>query len=108
MSCLTRAATLSFATATMRFTVRSVAVVAPRSSTGGEMNIYVDGKFAKSIYLYGSTYQPRRVVFSTSRTSSGTHTIAVVKKPASRGCCVGIGGSAAFPLQPEKRAPLLS
>ena len=70
------------ATATMGFTGRGIAVVAPRSPTGGEMNIYVDGRFIKTVYLYGSTYQPRRVVFSKSWASPGTHTIAIVKKYA--------------------------
>ena len=68
------------ARATMRFTGRGVAVVAPRFATGGDMNVYVDGRLVKMVYLYGSTYQPRRVVFSTSWATSGTHTIAVVKK----------------------------
>lgn len=70
------------ATAALRFTGRGIAVVAPRSPSGGEMSVYVDGKLVKTVYLYGSTYQARRVVFSRSWASSGTHVIAVVKKYA--------------------------
>jgi hypothetical protein len=66
----------------LRFTGRGIAVVAPRSPIGGEMSVYIDGRLIKTVYLYGSTYQARRVVFSKSWASSGTHTIAVVKKYA--------------------------
>lgn len=68
------------ARATLTFTGRGIAVVAPRSLTGGEMNVYVDGAFIKSVHLWGTSYQPRRVVFSKSWTSSGTHTVSIVKK----------------------------
>jgi hypothetical protein len=68
--------------ASMTFTGRGVAVVAPRLPMGGEMNVYIDGRFVKTVYLYGSSYQARRVVFTKSWASTRSHTIAVVKKYA--------------------------
>lgn len=70
------------AKASLRFTGRGIAIVAPRSTTGGEMDVYVDGVRVKTAYLSAETYQPRRVVFSKSWSSSGTHTITIVKKYA--------------------------
>lgn len=75
-------ATAKGARATTTFTGRSVAVVAPRSPNGGEFDVFVDGRFVKTVYLYGSAYQPRRVVFATSWASAATHRISIVKKYA--------------------------
>lgn len=70
------------ARASLTFTGRGIAVVAPRWLGGGEIDVYVDGTRIKTAYLYAQAYQARRVVFSKSWASSGTHTITIVKKYA--------------------------
>jgi hypothetical protein len=44
------------------------------------MDVYVDGKLVNTVYQHANVYQPRRVLYTTAWTSSGTHTISVVKK----------------------------
>jgi hypothetical protein len=73
------------AKASRTFTGRGVAIVAPRSKTGGEFDVYVDGTRVKTVYLLSETYQARRVEYSKSWTSSGSHTITIVKKSANSG-----------------------
>ena len=68
------------AKASRTFAGRGVAIVAPRTPTGGQFDVYVDGKRVKTIFLLSETYQPRRVVYSRSWATSGTHTITMVKK----------------------------
>jgi hypothetical protein len=68
------------AKASRTFTGRGVAVVAPRTPTGGEFDVYIDGSRVKSVYLTSEAYQPRRIVYSKSWASSDTHTIMIVKK----------------------------
>jgi C1A family cysteine protease len=59
------------------FTGRAVAVVAPKFSTAGQANAYVDGTFVGTIDLYNATLDARSVVFSRFWTASGTHTITL-------------------------------
>jgi hypothetical protein len=69
----------------LTFTGRGIAIVGPRglSTAVGTANVYIDGKLAKAVFFTASTLQPRRVVFTTSWKSKGTHTIKIVKKYAS-------------------------
>jgi hypothetical protein len=67
----------STARATLTFTGRSVAWVAPRNTTRGIADVYVDGVFAQSIDLFAASLQPRMTVFTRSWTTSTTHTLQV-------------------------------
>jgi subtilisin family serine protease len=64
-------------TAKLTFTGRDVAWVAPRSSTRGKAEVYVDGTYVQTVDLYSSTTQARQVVFSKSWASSGSHILQV-------------------------------
>ena len=67
----TRAATyVSF-----RFIGRSVALIAPKSTTRGTARVYVDGVYAGLLTEYHSPSASRVVQFGRSWTVNGTHTI---------------------------------
>ena len=65
------------ATATMTFKGREVAFVSTVAPDRGRAGIYVDGTFAATIDLRSSSRHTRRVVYSRSWLSPGTHTIVV-------------------------------
>jgi C1A family cysteine protease len=65
------------ATVQFNFTGRGVALVAPKFSTGGQANMYVDGNFVQTIDLYSATRTARVVVFSRYWGSAGTHTVTL-------------------------------
>ncbi len=67
----------SGATAKLSFTGRDVAWVAPKSSTRGKADVYVDGTYVQTVDLYSSSTLSRRVVFSQSWADSGSHTLEV-------------------------------
>jgi hypothetical protein len=75
-----RSATAVGAFAKLTFTGRGVAWVAPRTSPGATIAVYVDGRFIKNVYLSSNSYQARRVVFSMSWKARATHTIKIIKK----------------------------
>ena len=52
-------------------------MVAPRFSTGGQANAYVDGTFVGTVDLYNATLDARSIVFSRFWTAPGTHTITL-------------------------------
>ncbi len=66
--------------ATLRFTGTGVAWVAPRSPNGDSVDVFIDGRKVKTAHLVASSYQPRRVVFSTAWARAGTHTIRIVHR----------------------------
>ncbi|MFN8519433.1 MAG: hypothetical protein U0667_08615 [Chloroflexota bacterium] len=66
--------------ASLRFTGTGVAWVAPRSVDGDSVDVYIDGRKVKTAHLVASSYQPRRVVFSTAWSKRGTHTIKIVHR----------------------------
>lgn len=71
-------ATASGATAKLTFTGRNVAWVAPRSSTRGKAEVWLDGKKVAAVDLYSATAQARRVVYAAnSLDPSVTHTLTV-------------------------------
>jgi subtilisin family serine protease len=74
----TRYATRSTASATFRFTGRSVGLVMPKSRSRGSFRVYVDGAYVKTISLYSSTTKARQVVFSRSWAANGTHSVKLV------------------------------
>jgi hypothetical protein len=59
------------------FTGRAVGFVAPFFSTSGQVKIYVDGTYQRTIDLYNASLYPRWVADSYWWTSSGSHTITV-------------------------------
>jgi len=66
------------ASITYRFTGSSVAIVATRGVGRGGAWVYVDGKYAGSIFLGSSTAQYRAIVFVRNWSGNGTHTIRLV------------------------------
>ncbi len=67
----------SGATAKLSFTGRNVAWVAPKSSTRGKADVYVDGAYVQTVDLYSSSTLSRQVVFSQSWATSESHTLEV-------------------------------
>ncbi len=61
--------------ATMTFTGRGVALIAPRSAYRGSIDVYVDGAFVKTVILRTSPSASRQLVFAKAWGSVGTHTI---------------------------------
>jgi subtilisin family serine protease len=74
----TKYATRSSASATYRFTGRSVGLVMPKSRSRGSLRVYVDGAYIKTISLYSTTTKARQVVFSRSWPANGAHSVRVV------------------------------
>ncbi len=72
-----RYATAAGATASFRFTGRSVAWVTPLGPTLGQARIYVDGTFVGSVNLWRSKSSARSVVWARSWTSAGSHTLTI-------------------------------
>jgi hypothetical protein len=65
------------ATATVRIRARSIALIAPRSSTRGSAQVWVDGTQVATIRLDQGTSGPRRLVFVRSWPTAGRHTITI-------------------------------
>lgn len=66
------------ASLTWTFTGRSVAWVASRASTSGQVHIYVDGKKTATVDVKSSTTAYRQALWTTSWSSSAKHTVKVV------------------------------
>ena len=76
---LVKYATTKGATARFTFTGRSVAWVAPKSSTRGKANVYLDGVKVTTVDLYSSSTLSRQVVFSKDGLDPAVnHTLEVV------------------------------
>ncbi len=68
------------ASATFSFTGMGFAWVAPRGPIGATASISVDGVYAGSFPLYSvGGYEPRRVIFSRSWKSAGSHRVKIWK-----------------------------
>jgi subtilisin len=65
------------ATATFRFTGRAIAWIAPLGRLSGAAQVYVDGRYVRTVNLYAAGAHPRRIVFEQRWAASGTHTISV-------------------------------
>ena len=72
-----RYATAGGASASLTTSARSLAFVTTIASTRGAVWIYVDGSYRATIGLAGPTAY-RRIVYSTSWASIGTHSIKIV------------------------------
>ena len=70
------------ATATLRFEGRAIALVAPRGPLSGKADVVLDGR-TWTIDLYRSSVESRRVVFTMSWPTSGTHTITLRNRATS-------------------------
>jgi hypothetical protein len=66
------------ATATLRFSGRSVAWVAPTGLTRGLARVYVDGRVAATVNLRTPASTYKRLVFARTWGRSATHTIKIV------------------------------
>jgi CSLREA domain-containing protein len=65
------------AKATFTFTGSHVAWVAPKDANRGRAEVWVDGVKVRSVDLYASSEQPRKMVFTQDWASVGTHTVEV-------------------------------
>jgi hypothetical protein len=75
----------STATATTTFTARAFAWVAPRYTSRGQAEVWVDGVLITTVDLFASTSQPRMTVFTRSWTTLAQHTVQIkVKGTAGR------------------------
>jgi spore germination protein YaaH len=72
----TRYATARGATATLTFTGRSVAWVAPHGGKLGKAKVFIDGMLVTKVDLKGTSAQ-RQLVFTRTWASSGKHTIVI-------------------------------
>ena len=63
--------------ATMTFTGRGIAVVAPRSLYRGSVDMYLDGVFVKTLTMRSTTSVTRQVLIARAWSSVGTHTISL-------------------------------
>jgi len=65
------------ARATLTFSGRGIAIVAPRTPTRGSIDVYLDGALIKTISLKTSPALTRQVIITRGWTTVGTHTIAL-------------------------------
>jgi hypothetical protein len=73
-----RYASKAGASFTYSFTARSVAWVAPRSSTRGQAKVYVDGHLSKTVTLYSTSAKNRQLIFAKNWSEVGHHTLRIV------------------------------
>jgi hypothetical protein len=69
--------TSSSARARFSFTGRAVALVSVRAPSRGKAAIYIDGFYQRTIDLYASSWQFRRIVYSASFAAAGAHVLEV-------------------------------
>jgi len=70
------------ATATMSFTGRGVALVAPRGPGHGKLDITIDGQPVAAVDLSSISAQSRRIVFASGPLTSGQHVIRFTTRKA--------------------------
>jgi subtilisin len=73
----TRFSAAAGSTASMSFTGRGVAWVAPLGRTSGSAQVFIDGRYVRTISLYAAGAHSRRIVFEHHWASSGFHSISV-------------------------------
>jgi hypothetical protein len=59
----------------MTFTGRGIAVVAPRNAYRGTVDMYLDGKFVKTLILRATASTTRQVIIARAWSSVGTHRV---------------------------------
>ena len=72
-----RASSVAGATATLRFTGRSIALLSRLGPTRGTASVYVNGVRVATIDTYARTYMPRQVAWSMDWSTVATRTIVV-------------------------------
>jgi hypothetical protein len=70
-------ASASGSKAKFSFTGRTIAWVAPKGADKGKAEVWIDGVKAATVDLYASSSQTRKMVFTKSWATSGTHTLEV-------------------------------
>ena len=70
--------TAAGAAATFTFTGRAVSWVSSVGSSRGQAKVYIDGVYVHTVNLYSATFHARQVVFATSWSANGTHSIRIV------------------------------
>lgn len=65
------------ATATVRFSGRSVAWVGPVGPTRGSARVYIDGRYIGTVSAYASSFAARRVLLAYRAGATGTHTLTI-------------------------------
>lgn len=73
---IARASRARGATTTLTFSGTSVAWVGPVGPTRGRASVYLDGALVKTIDLYSSTFQARRVLYAATP-AAGTHKLTI-------------------------------
>ena len=68
------------ASATLTFTGRQVAWVGPRGPGRGKVKVYVDGAYVTTVNQWARDSSSRRILFSRTFASGGTHTLKLVNK----------------------------
>jgi len=70
--------TTAGASARFSFTGRAVSWVAYHGPTRGSAKVYIDGVYRTTVNLYSATYLARQIVFATSWSVNGSHSITIV------------------------------
>jgi hypothetical protein len=98
------------ANARLGFIGRDVAWVATKGPDRGKAEVWVDGVKVKSLDLYSSTEQPRKVVSSVHWVESGAHTVEVraLGKKNSSSTATRVDVDAFVVLRPDTTAPTIS
>lgn len=65
------------ATATLSFTGRQVAWIAPRGPTRGTARVSIDGVAVSTVDLHRASLEPRRIVFRRSWSTPGAHVLGI-------------------------------
>ncbi|HXI45545.1 MAG TPA: N-acetylmuramoyl-L-alanine amidase [Candidatus Acidoferrales bacterium] len=73
-----RYATAAGAAAKLAFTGRSIAVVSTLAANRGQVKIYLDGVFVATVDTHAASTAYRRVIWSRTFATSGSHTIRLV------------------------------
>lgn len=66
------------ASASLRFTGREIAWVASKTPASGSARVLIDGRSVAIVHLRASTSAQRKVVFTRTWATAGTHTIKIV------------------------------
>nr|AYQ75813.1 hypothetical protein EAV92_23475 [Cohnella candidum] len=65
---------------TFTFRGRGVELLTEKDASQGDIDIYVDGKFVKTVSTYSQTRLTGQSVYAVDNLSNGTHTLKAVKK----------------------------
>jgi hypothetical protein len=66
------------ASASFSFTGTKVSWIGPVGPTRGKANVYVDGKYVRSVNSYARTFVAQKALFGFSWSSQGSHTLKII------------------------------